>query len=351
MLRMQHRSRRLEARLSVILLLWFGAVSASGQAPATRTLKPWTPPRTVDGQPDLQGVWHYSGGTPLERPAALAGKASLTDEELAHAEKQIFERNNRDRREQLGTNADVNLDYNEFWDEKRPTIFLTNRTSLSVDPPDGRIPPLTPEARARAAARAEARRGSGAADSWEDLTWRTRCIWSQVGGPPMIAPEAKEVLLGYMWNFQILQTAGYVAILQEDFQELRIIPIGKRPHLGQNVRQWLGDSRGRWEGDTLVVDTTNFDARTSFRGSSPNLHIVERFTRVGPDAIEYRFTVDDPATWTRSWTAVTPVARTHGLIYEYGCHEGNYSLPGILGGARVQEKAAAENGARGKPSK
>jgi hypothetical protein len=165
----------------------------------------------------------------------------------------------------------------------------------------------------------------------------------------MIAPEGKEVLFGYMFNFQILQAADHVAILQEDFQELRIIPLGQRAHLGSGIRQWLGDSRGHWEGNTLVVDTTNFSAKTAFRGSSPNLHLVERFTRVAPDAIEYQFTVDDPATWTKPWTAVIPVAKTPGVIYEYGCHEGNYSLPGILRGARVQEKAAA--GAATKTSK
>jgi len=153
----------------------------------------------------------------------------------------------------------------------------------------------------------------------------------------MLAPTGKEVLLGYMWNFQILQTPGYVAILQEDFQELRLIPLDNRPHLGPNLRQWLGDSRGHWEGNTLVVETANFNANASFRGASTNLHVVERFTRVAPDAIDYQFTVDDPTTWTRPWTAIVPVARTNGLIYEYGCHEGNYSLPGILRGARVQE--------------
>jgi hypothetical protein len=138
-----------------------------------------------------------------------------------------------------------------------------------------------------------------------------------------------------------------VAILQEDFQELRIIPLGERPHIGRDIRQWLGDSRGHWEGDTLVVDTTNFTAKTNFRGSSANLHLTERFTRVAADAIDYQFTVDDPTTWTRPWTVAMPVARTKGLIYEYGCHEGNYSLPDILGGARAQEKVAAEAATKG----
>jgi hypothetical protein len=345
---MRHRFPASPGALAVaIALVSLAVASVAGQAPAPKTTKPWTPPRTADGQPDLQGVWNYSSGTPLERPAALAGKLTLTDEELARAEKQILERNSRDRREGSGTNADVNRDYNEFWDEKRPTIFLTRRTSLITDPPDGHVPPLTLEARTREAARAEARRGRGPADSWEDQTWRTRCVWSQIGGPPMLAPEGKEVLLGYMWNFQILQTPEYVAILQEDFQELRIIPLGERPHIPQNIRQWLGDSRGHWEGNTLVVDTTNFSAKASFRGSSANLHVVERFTRVAADAIDYQFTVDDPTTWTRPWTASIPVAKTHGLIYEYGCHEGNYSLPGILRGARAQEKAAAEAATKG----
>jgi len=335
---MRHRSLASSGALAVLIAIGLpAAVSIAGQAPTATSTKAWTPPRTVDGQPDLQGVWNYSSGTPLERPAALAGKAAFTDQELARAEEQALERSNRDRREGSGTNADVNRDYNEFWDEKRPIVFQTSRTSLIVDPPDGRLPPLTPEARTRDAARAEARRGRGPADSWEDQSWRTRCIWSQIGGPPMLAPTGKEVLLGYMWNFQILQTPGYVAILQEDFQELRLIPLDNRPHLGPNLRQWLGDSRGHWEGNTLVVETANFNANASFRGASTNLHVVERFTRVAPDAIDYQFTVDDPTTWTRPWTAIVPVARTNGLIYEYGCHEGNYSLPGILRGARVQE--------------
>jgi hypothetical protein len=345
---MCHRFPTSQGALAVaIALVSLAAVSVKGQAPAAKTTKLWTPPRTPNGQPDLQGVWNYSAGTPLERPAAFAGKLTLTDDELAQAEKRILERNSRDRRDGSGTNADVNRDHNEFWDEKRPTILMTRRTSLIIDPPDGHVPPLTPEARRREAARAEARRGHGPADSWEDQTWRTRCIWSQIGGPPMLAPEAKEVLLGNMWNFQILQTPDYVAILQEDFQELRIIPLGERPHIGRDIRQWLGDSRGHWEGDTLVVDTTNFTAKTNFRGSSANLHLTERFTRVAADAIDYQFTVDDPTTWTRPWTVAMPVAMTKGLIYEYGCHEGNYSLPDILGGARAQEKAAAEAATKG----
>ena len=338
------------ALMVVLAVVSLVSLPVAGQSPAAapkaRTAaKTWTVSHTPDGQPDLQGVWNYAPGTPLERPAAFAGRQFLTDDELAQAEKQMHERGNRDGRRARGTDADVNGDYNAFWDAKRKTILLTKRTSLITDPPDGKLPPLTPEAQKREAARADARRGRGPADSHEDRPLQERCLLQRTAGPPILPVAGKDEVLGSPANFQILQTPGYVVILHETQGELRIIPLDGRPH--GNIRQWLGDSRGHWEGDTLVVDTTNFTNKTDFRGSHENLHLVERFTRVAADMIDYQFTVDDPTTWTMPWTAAVPIAKTEGQIYEYGCHEGNYSLPHILSGARAQEKAAAEAAKKG----
>ena len=213
------------------------------------------------------------------------------------------------------------------------------RTSLIVDPPDGRLPPLTPEGQKRAAARAEdrRRRGPDPADSWLDRNLAERCL---TRGAPKLPG-------GYNNNFQIVQSPGYVMILQEMIHEARIIPLDNRPHIDQNIRLWMGDSRGHWEGDTLVVDTTNYNDKiisNSFNccpGSGSSLHVTERFRRVDAINIDYSYTVDDPATYTRPWTASVPLERTDGPIYEYACHEGNYALQDILAGARAKEKAAA----------
>ena len=206
-----------------------------------------------------------------------------------------------------------------------------------MDPPDGRIPPLTPEGQQRADAVAAAKRGRGPADSWEDRNLHERClVYHSV--PPLPT--------GYNNNYQIVQAPGLVAILSEMIHEVRLIPLDGRPHMGPNIRQWFGDSRGHWEGDTLVVDTTNFTDLNDLnqrirRGSGATLHVIERFTRVDTDKIDYQFTVDDPATFTKPWTATLPMAKIQGPIYEYACHEGNYGMSGILSGHRAQEKAAA----------
>jgi hypothetical protein len=210
-----------------------------------------------------------------------------------------------------------------------------------VDPPDGKVPALTPEAKQRAAQRADARKKIGPYDGPESRNLGERCIYNATEGPPMLPPA-------YNANLQIQQGPGYVAILQEEIHDVRIIPLDGRPHLGANIRQYLGDSRGHWEGNTLVVDTTNFNDRTNFRGANENLHVIERFTRVDADTILYEFTVEDPTTWTRPWKAELPMSKIQGPIYEYACHEGNFDMVNNLTAARDMEKAAAEKAAEKK---
>jgi hypothetical protein len=302
------------------------------------TAKVWTPARTPDGHPDLQGIWSNATVTPLERPDELAGKPILTEQEAAAYEKQMLERNNVDRRPQVGTDADVALAYNAAWYDRGSKIVKTRRTSLIVDPPDGRIPPLTLEAQKKVLDRAEARR-LHPADGPEDRSLNERCILTVTTGPPMLPGP-------YNNNYQIVQTPGAVVILNEMVHDTRTIPTDGSPHLPPNVRQWKGDSIGHWQGDTLVVDTSNFTDKTNFRGSGENLHLVERFTRVDADTLLYEFTVDDPASFTRPWTAAIASTRAEGPIYEFACHEGNYGMRGILSGARVEEEKAAENRSR-----
>jgi hypothetical protein len=328
------------------VLLWL-AVPVAGQAPATRsqakasapakTARPWKAPRTVDGHPDLQGVWDFRTVTPLERPKELGGKQVLTDQEAEEFEVQAVDRANVD----LRPPSDIVGSYNEFWFDRGKSVVGTKRTSLIVDPPDGRMPPLTPEAEKRRAAVTEARRGIGTHQptpgGWvEDLgpdALQVRCILGFNSGPP-ITPGA------YNQNVQLFQTSGHVVILNEMIHNARIVPLDGRPHLPSNVRQWVGDSRGHWEGETLVVETTNFLRQTAFaRGqTTPNLRLVERFTRTDADTLMYEFTVNDPSTWTRPWTAQIPMVRNELPLYEYACHEGNYGLTNILAGARAQEK-------------
>jgi len=305
----------------------------------------WTPGRTPDGKPDLQGIWTNATLTPLERPPELAGKQVLTQAEAAAYEKQVLQLANRDRRD--GPD-DVGA-YNELWFDRGTKIVGGRRTSLIVDPPDGRVPPLTPEAKKRVdAERAYARLHP--ADGPEDRPLAERCILWPTAGPPML-PEA------YNNNYQILQAPGYVVIVVEMIHDIRIIPTDGRPHLPPGIRQWMGDSRGHWESNTLVVETTNFTGRTSdlsagmqrptFRGTDDHLHLMERFTRVDPDIILYEFTVDDPTAFTKPWTAQIPMTKSQGRLFEYACHEGNYGLTNILGGARADEKKAEEEARKG----
>jgi len=345
--------RRFPAPLGALavamLVVWRTAAPTSGQtalkAGTTAETKPAAKAKAAGGakrefltswgEPDLQGIWSNATTTPLERPSGLAEKDLLSEDEKSEQDEQTAERLNTDRRDGAGTDVDVDRAYNNFWWERGKSI---GRTSLIVDPLDGRIPPLTPEGQRRADAVAAARREHGPADSWEDRNLHERCLVYHAV-PPLPT--------GYNNNYQIVQTHEYVAILSEMIHEVRLIPLDGRPHLGQSIRQWFGDSRGHWEGHTLVVDTTNFTDLNDLnqrirRGSGATLHVVERFTRVDADKIDYQFTVDDPATFTRPWTATLPMAKIPGPIYEYACHEGNYGMSGILAGHRAQEATAAQ---------
>jgi hypothetical protein len=315
--------------------------SGSSAAKTTVAGETWTLPRTADGQPDLQGVWDFRTITPLERPKALGTKAFFTEEEAANFEKQENRRQNRDlndseRGSELYPRGGV-VPYNEAWYDRGTKIVGSKRTSLIVDPPDGRLPALTPEGQKTADIRAAWQRnnqtGHTEADSWEDRPLQERCILGLNSGPPMTPGP-------YNNNFQLFQTPDYVVILNEMVHDARIVPMDGRPHL--SIRQWKGDSRGRWDGNTLVVDTTNFKRETSLAGSSANTHLVERFTRTGANTLLYEFTVEDPTMWTRSWTAVVPMSKSEDPLYEFACHEGNYAMAGILAGARAQEKAAEQ---------
>jgi len=328
-----HRFAVLIGAMTVAIVLT-SPLRVDGQSGSSAVAKAaavtWNQPRTPDGQPDLQGVWSNASLVPLERPAALAGREFITEQEQTEKEKALKPR----PRATSGTEA--HYDFLQYGlDPLQAKRASSLRTSLIVDPPDGRVPPLTPEAKKRAAARAEARKKFGPFDGPETMGLGARCIVTGAEGPPML-PEA------YNSNIQFQQGPGYVAILQEEIHDVRIIPLDGRPHLGPNIRQLLGDSRGRWEGNTLVVDTTNFTDQTNFRGSSENLHVVERFTRVAEDTILYEFTVEDPATWTKPWKGELPMVKTKGPIFEFACHEGNYGLANTLSGARAQEKAAEE---------
>jgi hypothetical protein len=320
-------SYRIRVRAMTLAMVMAGMVSAQ---------KTSTPGKTPDGQPDLQGIWTNNTLTPLERPAQFQGRPTVTAKEAADYEKQVVEGRNRDRRD---TNADVDVGqaYNElFFDmgTKLARVDGTVRTSMIVDPADGRIPALTPEAQKRAEGiRAQARLHP--ADGPESRSLPERCLFWGTSGPPMLPGP-------YNNMYQIYQAPGFVVILSEMIHDARIIPLDGRPHLPPNVTQWLGDSRGRWEGNTLVVDTTNFTPKTRFRGSDENLHVVERFTRVDKNTILYKFTIEDPTAFTKPWTAEIPLAAAQGPIYEYACHEGNYALKDILAGARAEEQKAVQ---------
>jgi hypothetical protein len=310
------------------VFIWMAPARTPAQSPQAGA-RPWAAPRTPWGEPDLQGYWTNATMTPLQRPADLADKALLTPEEYAKRNADVSARQNADQAPRKGDPGT----YNDFWFERGP---LNYRTSLVIDPPDGRVPPLTPEAQERAAA---ARSGRGPADSPEDRSAYERCITRSLPGAMMPG--------FYNHNYQIVQTPGYVVILVEMIHDARIIPVDGRPRVGPAIRNWLGESRGRWEGNTLVVETTNFNDKVREQSliafsSGQNLQLIERFTRTADQTIDYQFTVNDPTVYTRSWTASIPMARFDGPIFEYACHEGNYGLGGILRGARMDERLAAE---------
>jgi hypothetical protein len=318
------------------------AAAPAKPAPAAKPApvnKAWTAPRTPWGDPDLQGVWNDSTSTPLERPDRVGAKGVLTDEEAGEFQQQLASELSRDRRD--GTaEADVARAYNEHWMDARRLKIADRRTSLIVDPPDGHIPPLVPLSPERAKAKAArtaatARVNAGLPENYRDFTLPVRCI-IRTDSPPYLP-------IVYNNDLQIFQGPGYVAIAPEMIHSARIIPLDGRPHPGKNLRQWLGDSRGHWDGNTLVVETTNFRSDTGvvFQDANPEtFKLVERFTRVGPDTINYEFTVSDPATWTRPWTAMLPWTQIDPKeqMYEYACHEDNYDEVHFLSGARAREK-------------
>jgi hypothetical protein len=291
------------------------------------------PPAAPSPQPpNLEGTWTFATLTPLERPAEFADKPALTTEEAAAHERRLMEQNNRDRRNAASAEADLGGAYNEFWWERGThlaTVGGKKLTSLIVDPPDGRIPALTPEGQQRAAARAADRRDHPA-DGPESRSLAERCLMFNAGPPMLSGPYNNYV--------QILQFTDQVVILNEMIHDARIVPLDGRPHAPASIRRWQGDSRGRWEGNTLVVETTNFTDKTNFRGADERLHLIERFTRVDDTTLLYEFTVDNPTAFTRPWSAMLPMTRTGDRLLEYACHEGNYALEGILRGARVQER-------------
>jgi hypothetical protein len=341
----------------IILALLALAVAATAQT------KSWTQPKTPWGDPDIQGIWPGTAmvGTPLERDRSLGTRAFLTEDEFAKREERAKTQATVDNEETVSdlTRCDpgrgglgntpttckngVSIGPPLYWDDRgKPS----KQASLVMDPPDGRIPPLTPEAQKMAAERAAARRArpcaataGGCHDSWEDESLWDRCITRGTVGS--IVPNT------YNQGNQILQTRGFVVLRNEMIHETRIIPVEGRPHAPTNIRTWLGDSRGHWEGNTLVVETTNFMDKTVVgqTQASEALKLVERFTRVSADTLNYSVTIDDPKTWTRPWTISFPLkSEPNYVLYEYACHEGNYYMYNALKGARTEEAKAAQNG-------
>lgn len=307
-------------------------VSLAPLPTAAQTLKngvsSWTTPRTPWGDPDLQGLWNNATTTPLQRPEELGEKAFLTDEEVAQRDQVVGAARNTDRQPRAGDPGT----YNEFWWERGRTI-ANNRTSLIFKPSNGRLPALSATGEQRAAAAFRWKNSRGEYDSWIDRPLAERCIIYR--GIPAFPT-------GYNNNYYITQTAEYVAIVQEHIHEVRLIPLDGRPHLSESIRQWLGDSRGHWDGETLVVETTNFSDQSLIRGingdPSESLHVIERYNRIAANMIDYEFTVTDPATWQRPWSGSLPLTAFEGPMYEYACHEGNYALTNVLAGARAKEQ-------------
>jgi len=320
------------AAVAVVALGSLPVVAQSSGKTVTKPAKAWTMPRTPDGAPDLTGNWTNATYTPLERPANMAGKEFFTAEE---AEAFV-----KSRDENFNNQAADDIHYdNALWQSENYKKGVNSlRTSLIVDPADGKIPPLVEAARNRVAGPVV---GEGQnlrrADSYENRTLAERCITWGNDGPPMMP-------VGYNANLDILQGPGYVVVRNEMIHSARLIPIdATRPHVGNRIRQWNGDSRGHWEGNTLVVETTNFNDRTRFRNSTSALKVTERFTRSDAETVDYQFTVDDPNTWTRPWTAAVPLRKVPGPIYEYACHEGNVAMQGILRGDRAEDHRAEQH--------
>jgi hypothetical protein len=324
------------------IVIAFVAVSSAQTATGTS----YKVPRLRDGHPDLQGTWTTQTFTPLQRPKRYAGQEFLTDAEAAELIKllskegvdplvtNIFGASDEERAKRVEQNDETHYNNADWLATAKPKTLSSRRTSLIFDPPDGLIPPQTPEGQKRTAAR----RAIAGFDSYETRPAQERCIVWTHEGPPMMPPPYNDIL-------QIMQMPGYVILYRELATAPRIIPMDGRPHPPSQVRNWAGHSVGRWEGDTLVVDTTNFNDKAAIQGSGPDLHVIERFTRISADAIAYRVTLEDPGTWTKPWSAEIPMLATDGRLYEYACHEGNYGLPNILSGARFTERQSRETSA------
>jgi hypothetical protein len=321
----------------------FAQVAKSPGQPALKTTEPWTPPRTPDGHPDLHGFWTNATITPLERSKELGNKEFYTEAEAKDVERQFrFKAENQPK-------DDIHYDDRTWQDESYGKGLTNRRTSMIFDPPDGKLPPLSEKGKQRAVLVAKAAKAREAAASYTDRTLAERCITWGNEGPPMIGAT-------YNANMQIEQTGDSIAIFHELMHGYRVIPMDGRPHLPPGIQQMGGDSRGHWDGDTLIVDTTNFSDKTNFRGppsntrqdifSSPEMHVVERFKMIDAETIAYSFTVEDPGTWSKPWSGELYMHRFEGPIYEYACHEGNYGLANILEAARKRDREAAS-----KPSK
>ena len=325
---------------------------ASVPAVAQDSSSGWTAPRTVDGYPDLQGVWANNNATPLERPEILGDRERLTEEELASLQShagELFAQDSGDaafgdsvfaaalaEAENFTSRDSGTGNYNHFWLVERD---WDTRTSLITDPTNGRIPSRTTKGQARVDDRSE-RRGIHA--RWtDDRSLGERCV--SFGAPRLGA--------GYNSYYQIFQTDTHVVMLMEMAHDARIIPLNGGPHIDSHIRQWLGDSRGHWDGETLVVETKNYSPKSYFQGAAENLEITERFTRVAPDVLEYEVTVNDPSTFTKPWSALIPLRQSEDAVFEYACHEGNIGMEGILSGARALEKAEAEAEAQSQSSR
>ena len=324
----------MKARHLVLLLAGILVVSLAPAPAAAQNEMP----RTAWGAPDLQGIWDFRTITPMERPEELGDQEFLTAEEAANLEQATVDRNEQllqaeARRTEAGGNVGA---YNNFWMDRGTRTVSNRRTSLIVDPPNGRVPPVTADGQARKDAVA-VRRGRPAFGP-EDRSIGERCLLGFNAGPPM-EPRA------YNNHAQLFQTPDHVVILNEMVNDSRIIPLDGRDHLSEDVTQWRGDSRARWEGDTLVVETRNFHTDTAFserQGSSPDMLLTERFTRIDDETLLYAATMDDPSTWTQPWTFEVTMFRTDEPVYEYACHEGNIGMDGILAGARADDVRAGQ---------
>ncbi len=354
---MMHRSLALMIACATLIAgLLMAQTTASGQArsplaeeaPAktTHAAKAWAPPLTPDGQPDLQGVWTNNTVTPLERPKELAGKEFYTESELKDLQKQEHERlavteeKGQPAANHSGVEGadadDVHYDFSQFGLDRAQAKLAWNRRTSIIVGAEGTVPPLTPDARKRLA-EIRAKIKGHEFDGPENLTLGARCL-ARINVVPLI-PSA------YNSNLQIVQGAGYVTIETEMIHDVRIIPTDGRPHIPANIRQWYGDPVGHWEGNTLVIDTTNFTDLSPFKGAQ-NLHVIERLTRVDQDTILYQFTVEDPGMWTKAWSGELPITKINGQIYEYACHEANYGMADTLRGARVVEAETAKKSAK-----